>query len=123
MAAVASPQVPHSDTNIDSSFMTSETVSIPPTVVSPPIELPTAVTSPGTPASTLPQNDVTSPPENNSVPVLPPENVMVTPPTSHAAALPVSHVTPPSVSHVSVGSGATTLLPKLSIPVFSGDFL
>jgi len=92
--------------------MTSETVSIPPTIVSPPTELPTVVTSPGTP------NSVTSPPENNSVPVSPP---MVTPPTSHAAALLVIHVTPPSVSHASVGSGATTRLPKLSIPVFSGD--
>ena len=41
--------------------------------------------------------------------------------TQSAAALPVSHVTPPSVSHTSVGSGTNTHLPKLSIPVFSGD--
>ena len=96
-------------------------VSIPPTVVNPPTELPIAATSQDTLAFTLPRNGVTSPPENNSVPVSPPENVVVTLPTGHAAALPVSHVTPPSVSHTSVGSGATIRLSKLRIPVFSGD--
>jgi len=42
---------------------------------------------------------------------------VATPHTSHAATFPVSHVT----SQASVGSGTATRLPKLSIPVFSGD--
>ena len=93
------PQVPPLEANSDSPA-SSETVSIPAT-------------------DDTPSTSVNSELPVTAVPpvVMHPTPHVVTPPISHVATLPESHAATPPPSSI----GTTTRLPKLNIPVFTGD--
>ena len=94
VTGVTPPQVPTPGVNTEDSTTSSETVSISAT------------------------NDTLNTSVNSELLVTATHPVIS---TTHAVTSSASHVAPPPASHLPSNSGATTRLPKLTIPVFSGD--